>query len=105
MPSLNPDGFEVAREGTCQGGQGRFVSESAPLSEFFGINWSPLCVCVVQVQCTRVRLESQLSGLLQTKYQAAATRNGSVQGMDIENPVHAIGRITRRRSSGQLSIR
>ena len=46
MPSLNPDGFEVAREGTCQGGQGRFVSESAPLSEFFGINWSPLCVCV-----------------------------------------------------------
>lgn len=23
MPSLNPDGFEVAREGTCSGGQGR----------------------------------------------------------------------------------
>lgn len=23
MPSMNPDGFEVAREGTCQGGQGR----------------------------------------------------------------------------------
>lgn len=23
LPSLNPDGFEVAREGTCTGGQGR----------------------------------------------------------------------------------
>ena len=23
MPSMNPDGFEVATEGTCQGGQGR----------------------------------------------------------------------------------
>ena len=23
MPSMNPDGFEVASEGTCQGGQGR----------------------------------------------------------------------------------
>ena len=23
MPSMNPDGFEVAQEGTCQGGQGR----------------------------------------------------------------------------------
>ena len=23
LPSLNPDGFEVAREGTCSGGQGR----------------------------------------------------------------------------------
>ena len=29
MPSMNPDGFEVATEGTCQGGQGRwdFVSK------------------------------------------------------------------------------
>lgn len=25
MPSMNPDGFEVAKEGTCQGGQGRSV--------------------------------------------------------------------------------
>ena len=25
MPSMNPDGFEVAQEGTCQGGQGRCV--------------------------------------------------------------------------------
>ena len=24
MPSMNPDGFEVASEGTCQGGQGRY---------------------------------------------------------------------------------
>ena len=24
MPSMNPDGFEVATEGTCQGGQGRW---------------------------------------------------------------------------------
>ena len=26
MPSMNPDGFEVATEGTCQGGQGRYVN-------------------------------------------------------------------------------
>ena len=25
MPSMNPDGFEVAKEGTCEGGQGRYV--------------------------------------------------------------------------------
>ena len=25
MPSMNPDGFEVATEGTCQGGQGRWA--------------------------------------------------------------------------------
>jgi len=24
MPSMNPDGFEVAREGQCDGGQGRY---------------------------------------------------------------------------------
>lgn len=27
LPSLNPDGFEVAREGTCSGGQGRFAEK------------------------------------------------------------------------------
>jgi hypothetical protein len=24
LPSMNPDGFEVAREGQCDGGQGRY---------------------------------------------------------------------------------
>jgi len=26
LPSMNPDGFEVAREGQCDGGQGRYAS-------------------------------------------------------------------------------
>lgn len=25
LPSMNPDGFQVSKEGTCDGGQGRFV--------------------------------------------------------------------------------
>lgn len=25
MPSMNPDGFEVSKEGACDGGQGRSV--------------------------------------------------------------------------------
>ena len=32
LPSLNPDGFEVAREGTCQGGQGRSVLIGPPVT-------------------------------------------------------------------------
>ncbi len=31
MPSMNPDGFEVATEGTCQGGQGRSGTEKNTL--------------------------------------------------------------------------
>ena len=27
LPSMNPDGFSVAKEGTCQGARGRWVSE------------------------------------------------------------------------------
>ena len=30
LPSLNPDGFEVAREGTCTGGQGRWAPNPSP---------------------------------------------------------------------------
>lgn len=26
LPSMNPDGFEVAREGQCDGGQGRYAN-------------------------------------------------------------------------------
>lgn len=32
MPSMNPDGFEVANEGTCQGGQGRSVRKYSSIS-------------------------------------------------------------------------
>ncbi|XP_068218391.1 LOW QUALITY PROTEIN: carboxypeptidase D-like [Palaemon carinicauda] len=35
MPSMNPDGFEVAREGTCQGGQGRYNSRGFDLNRNF----------------------------------------------------------------------
>jgi len=35
LPSLNPDGFEVAREGTCQGGQGRYNGRGFDLNRNF----------------------------------------------------------------------
>jgi len=35
MPSLNPDGFEVAREGTCSGGQGRYNARGFDLNRNF----------------------------------------------------------------------
>ncbi|XP_037068654.1 uncharacterized protein LOC119089958 [Pollicipes pollicipes] len=35
MPSMNPDGFEVSREGACEGGQGRFNSLSYDLNRNF----------------------------------------------------------------------
>lgn len=35
MPSMNPDGFEVATEGTCQGGQGRYNSRGFDLNRNF----------------------------------------------------------------------
>ncbi|KAK4317883.1 hypothetical protein Pmani_011062 [Petrolisthes manimaculis] len=35
MPSMNPDGFEVAKEGTCQGGQGRYNSRGFDLNRNF----------------------------------------------------------------------
>ncbi|XP_045121737.1 carboxypeptidase D-like isoform X2 [Portunus trituberculatus] len=35
MPSMNPDGFEVAREGTCQGGQGRYNARGFDLNRNF----------------------------------------------------------------------
>ncbi|TRY73740.1 hypothetical protein TCAL_00928 [Tigriopus californicus] len=35
MPSMNPDGFEVASEGTCQGGQGRYNSRGFDLNRNF----------------------------------------------------------------------
>jgi len=35
MPSMNPDGFEVAGEGTCQGGQGRYNARGFDLNRNF----------------------------------------------------------------------
>merc|ERR1711993_187122 len=35
MPSMNPDGFEVATEGTCQGGQGRYNARGFDLNRNF----------------------------------------------------------------------
>lgn len=35
LPSLNPDGFEVAREGTCTGGQGRYNARGFDLNRNF----------------------------------------------------------------------
>lgn len=35
LPSMNPDGFSVAREGTCQGGQGRYNSRGFDLNRNF----------------------------------------------------------------------
>ncbi|XP_069173711.1 carboxypeptidase D isoform X5 [Procambarus clarkii] len=35
MPSMNPDGFEVAKEGVCRGGQGRYNSRGFDLNRNF----------------------------------------------------------------------
>ncbi|KAF2367487.1 Peptidase M14 carboxypeptidase A [Trinorchestia longiramus] len=35
LPSMNPDGFSVAKEGTCQGGQGRYNSQGFDLNRNF----------------------------------------------------------------------
>ncbi|KAF5296501.1 hypothetical protein FQR65_LT01490 [Abscondita terminalis] len=35
LPSMNPDGFEVAKEGTCEGGQGRYNARGFDLNRNF----------------------------------------------------------------------
>lgn len=35
MPSMNPDGFEVAKEGACDGGQGRYNARGFDLNRNF----------------------------------------------------------------------
>jgi carboxypeptidase M len=35
MPSMNPDGYEVSKEGTCEGGQGRYNAAGYDLNRNF----------------------------------------------------------------------
>jgi len=57
------------------------------------------------VQRTRLWLEPQLPGLLQTKQQERATGNWCRQGMDVQDTVRAVWWTSRGRPSGKLSVR
>ena len=46
MPSMNPDGFEVAAEGTCAGGQGRSDISSTNTPYFYQIFSNSLSAAV-----------------------------------------------------------
>ena len=58
-----------------------------------------------KVQRSRLRLEPQFPRLLQAEQQTSATGDGSVQRMDLQNPVHSLGRVTWRRPGRILSFR
>ena len=99
MPSMNPDGFEVAKEGVCDGGQGRYFTFPF-LPERFEHRGA-----FFQVQRSRFRFEQKLPGLLQTEQQENSTRNGGGQGVAVQNPVRALRKLARRCPGRELSIR
>lgn len=38
LPSLNPDGYAVSKEGTCDGGQGRYITKKKEKKKYILMN-------------------------------------------------------------------
>lgn len=70
--------------------QTRETSDGQTLTQAFTLSSSQ------QIELQRLRLEPQLSRLLQAKHQANSTRNRSRQGLDIKDSVFTERIITRR---------